>query len=262
MTSYTEVVILAISSLRVMILDDHTPSELLAMDEALANSIGSGASPPTLKLASFPQPTVSAGRFKGSSDIDLDACTDLGIPVLRRPSGGGSVLHNGAWDLTYCVTIPLSNQLSISVAQGFEQLCAPIIYALEDFNIDTTMNEFGDLIVGQRKIAGAAQIRRRNAIVVHGYLMVDTDLEMLYRVLRKPDESIVRKGLELPSWATTMHAEGISASALDVWRSLVRAFGDTMDLELTPGDPTRAERSHCKELSKKYNSEEWSLLRG
>ena len=245
-----------------MVLDDHPPSELLAMDEALAISIGSGASPPTLKLAVFPRPTVSVGRFKGSSDIDLDVCTELGIPVLRRPSGGGSVLHNGAWDLTYCVTVPLSHQLSMSVAKGFEHLCAPLVSALDGFNIDARMNEFGDLIVGRRKIAGAAQIRRRNALVVHGYLMVDTDLGTLFRVLRKPDESLARKGIESPSWATTLTAEGISTSVPEVWRAVVRAFGDTMDLELTSGDPTAAERNHCKELAQKYASEKWSLLRG
>ena len=247
--------------MRVMVLNDHPPSELLAMDEALATSIGSGASPPTLKLAVFPRPTVSVGRFKGPSDIDLDECNERGIPVLRRSSGGGSVLHNGAWDITYCVTAPLSNQLSLSVTKGFEHFCAPLVYALDGFNIDVRMNEFGDLIVGQRKIAGAAQIRRRNALVVHGYIMVDTDLETLFRVLRKPYKSLARKGLESPSWATTLSAEGISASVPEVWRSIVRAFEDTMDLELTSGDPTAAESNHCKELAQKYASEKWSLFR-
>ncbi|MDP7491457.1 MAG: lipoate--protein ligase family protein [Candidatus Undinarchaeales archaeon] len=248
--------------MRVMVLDDHPPSELLAMDEALATSIGSGTSPPTLKLAVFPSPTVSVGRFKGSSDIDLDVCNELGIPVLRRPSGGGSVLHNGAWDLTYCVIVPLSHQLSISVAKGFEHLCAPLVSALDDFDINARMNEFGDLIVGHRKIAGAAQIRRRNALVVHGYLMVDTDLGTLFRVLHKPDESLTRKGLESPSWATTLTAEGISTSVPEVWRSVVRAFGDTMDLEITPSNPTVAECDNCRELAQKYASDKWSLLRG
>ena len=55
---------------------------------------------PVLRIYEWECPTLSIGRNEVlDQGIDFDACERLGIPVIRRETGGKSVLHG--FDITY-----------------------------------------------------------------------------------------------------------------------------------------------------------------
>src|SRR5437867_13293237 len=72
----------------------------MARDEALLDSALRGG-PPTLRIYSWLRPTLSLGAHQPSSDTDLRACRRLGVDLVRRPTGGGAVLHDV--EVTYAV---------------------------------------------------------------------------------------------------------------------------------------------------------------
>ncbi len=71
-----------------------TAAENLALDEALLEEAEAAATPrETLRLWEPQQPLVVVGRSsRVDAEVRLDVCHELGIPVLRRVSGGAAVV--------------------------------------------------------------------------------------------------------------------------------------------------------------------------
>src|SRR5947208_11415629 len=65
----------------------------LALDEALLLEAEAGRGGEVLRLWEWPAPAVVLGSACVlRDDVDEDACAAGGVPILRRSSGGGTVL--------------------------------------------------------------------------------------------------------------------------------------------------------------------------
>ncbi len=83
------------------------PADHLALDEALLLEADEGTGREALRVWEFRDHVVVAGRSTRVNDeIDLAYCHSRGIPVLRRCSGGASVL-GGPGCLMYSVVLSL-----------------------------------------------------------------------------------------------------------------------------------------------------------
>ena len=79
----------------------------MALDEALLVMHEAGATPPTLRVYGWCQPTLSLGYAQNAQqEVDLAACHTQGVAVIRRPTGGRAVLHDQ--EVTYSVVMPLT----------------------------------------------------------------------------------------------------------------------------------------------------------
>src|ERR1035437_4526850 len=59
-----------------------------------------------VRLYSWQPYAVSLGYNQDASAIDSARCADLGIDIVRRPTGGRAVLH--AEEITYAIATPLN----------------------------------------------------------------------------------------------------------------------------------------------------------
>ena len=77
----------------------------MAVDEALWRGRQAGTSPPTLRFFAWAPPTVSLGYGQPlAGDVDVEACRALGVGLVRRPTGGSAIYHDGPErELTYSV---------------------------------------------------------------------------------------------------------------------------------------------------------------
>lgn len=71
----------------------------MAIDEAILEAHLAGFVPPTLRLYGFKPAAVSIGRNQTVPSVLNNKATERGIAVVRRPTGGRAVLHQG--DITY-----------------------------------------------------------------------------------------------------------------------------------------------------------------
>lgn len=70
----------------------------MGIDEALMRTAVAGE--PVLRLYGWKPAAVSIGYFQGlEEEVDLDACHNHGVDVVRRVTGGGAVFHDQ--ELTY-----------------------------------------------------------------------------------------------------------------------------------------------------------------
>ncbi len=159
----------------------------LALDEALGRTAGPV---PTLRLWRN-GPCVVLGRFQvAAAEVDARTCRKLGVPVYRRFTGGGAVYHDPG---NLNVTIALRRD-DPRLAGRTESSGLPGLYRLVLEPLALVARSFGsaavaaerDLMVGRTKLGGVAAWIGRDALLVHGTLLVDADLLTLESVLAGP----------------------------------------------------------------------------
>ncbi len=75
----------------------------MAIDEALLLVHAAGKTLPTLRLYEWSPPAVSLGLLQPVHAINERLCHTLGYDLVRRPSGGGAVLHEH--EVTYAIVM-------------------------------------------------------------------------------------------------------------------------------------------------------------
>ncbi len=132
-----------------------------------------------------PSPCVVLGRSgRAEEDVDLTACAAEGVPVLRRSSGGGTVLLAPGC-LNYSLVLSLTSQPELtSVARSYEILLGWVIRSLALPSLEAAGS---DILFEGRKVSGNAQRRTRGWLLHHGTLLYqEMDLGRVERLLREP----------------------------------------------------------------------------
>src|SRR5262245_55330813 len=154
-----------------------SPAWNMALDEAILDAVIEGISPPTIRLYRWERPAISVGKFQHvCRGLNVDACAALGVPVVRRLTGGRAVLHGS--DQTFSLMVP-SNFLgehARSVVASYRWLSQGFVAALRSLRLFGSMGECerrternGDcfaarsqadvLTAGGEKLVGSAQCR-------------------------------------------------------------------------------------------------------
>lgn len=167
-----------------------TPEDNLALDEALLDARQAVEPsherlPDTLRFWESPQFVVVLGRSgRPADEVDLDACARAGVPVLRRVSGGGTVLL-GPGCLNFSVVLSLTwHPEHRDIRRSMQAIVSSIAKALplDGLHLAGT----SDLCWQEWKVSGHAQRRTRDVLLHHGTLLYDLDLDLMARLLREP----------------------------------------------------------------------------
>lgn len=211
----------------------------MAADLALLDAVAAGV-PPALRLYRWHPPALSLGRFQPETDVDRAACARFGVEVVRRPTGGRALLHGA--DLTYAVALPEPAGAAGSVDAVYRRLAAALIAGLARVGVAAAVahheglagavcmatQQGADLRVGDRKVCGSAQVRRRGAVLQHGSVLLDrlgfdeTDL-----VTGGGDRAALR------SATVTLAELGATTDARRVADALVEGFAAALDIDFT-----------------------------
>ena len=163
----------------------------LAAETTLLESVEQGG-PPAFRTWTAPQPTVVVGRsVLIEEEVDEGFCRARGIAIVRRQSGGRSVVV-GPGTLQYAFALPYALAEGLSTISGSKRFCNRLLtealghathlgYVIDE---DTS----GDLVVDGRKVAGLALRRRRVGLLLHGTILVTADLELIASSLRHPKQ--------------------------------------------------------------------------
>jgi len=165
-------------------------AEQLALDEALLDEAEAGRlAAPVVRTWQADRPAVVVGSSSRlEEEVDREACQRLGVAVLRRPSGGATVLL-GPGCIMWAVITPHPEVPPIDAIHT--AMLAPLASALTAAAGRTILREgTSDLAVqltdGTRKVSGNALRIRRRAVLYHGTLLDDFPLDLVGQLLRHP----------------------------------------------------------------------------
>lgn len=228
-----------------------TPEENLACDEVLLDLCEAGDSDEILRLWALPQYFVVLGYAnKAATEVNLPRCQSLAFPVLRRCTGGGTVLQGpGVLNYSLILRIDASGPChSISATNKFilerhrdalaELTTAPVEWRGQS-----------DLALGGLKFAGNAQRRRHRFLLFHGTFLLHLDISLVEKALalpsRQPDYRVNRS-----------HADfliNLNVPAENIKAALIKAWNATAPLAPIPLE-------QCTRLAReKYALDEWNF---
>lgn len=254
----------------------------MALDEALLVMHEAGATPPTLRVYGWCQPTLSLGYAQNAQqEVDLAACQAQGVAVIRRPTGGRAVLHDQ--EVTYSVVMPLLladgphtitahyRRIGMALAAALQALGLPVQLARPQVRAAPTRAPASpacfaalsryELSVAGKKMVGSAQKRTQRALLQHGSIPLWMDRQRLFQCLRVPPE---RRAALVQAAYTTMGAVNEAVEkpvALAVLHAALRqGFGAIFGVELVDMPISSEEWRLTQHLhATKYATDAWNL---
>ncbi len=207
----------------------------LAIDEAILQARILGIVPPTLRFWRNNRAVILGRSQKVCAEVNLEECIKERIQVVKRFSGGGTVYHD-LGNLNYTIVLDSDDRLvkGLDIAGSYRILCSGIIKGLELLELSSiSFVPPGNIFIRGKKISGSAQLRRRNVILHHGTLLVNSDLNMLKKVLYNKEKR--RESTSIWSPVTNIRDElNREITMTEIKNILVSGFKESLGIELEP----------------------------
>lgn len=195
----------------------------MEFDAYLAQRLLKGQGVPTVRFFGWKPWAISLGFHQREDDIDLEKCGNDGIDVVKRPTGGRSILH--AEELTYSVVMYSEGR---TVMETYEYISRALVAGLhylgvnaelavgplkfsETYRSDIAIPCFAsaskfEVQCGGKKIAGSAQRRygssydrSHDVVLQHGSVLLGPHHRALAEYISPPRSEmreIIRYTLE------------------------------------------------------------------
>ena len=208
----------------------------MAIDQWLLDQHRLGNHPSTLRFYTWSPIALSLGYHQRQYP---DAWKQLSwhgeaIELVRRPTGGRAVLHQG--DLTYAV---ITSGLSGNRMQAYQTLCEFLIKGWRSLNVDLQFGQSGrsyihnpncfgtatiaDLVTSDgAKLIGSAQLRKDDAILQHGSMRLNPDRELF-------DQVFGNESVNFPNLPPIMQREALVPTLVE---TLIQSASHCFDIHL------------------------------
>jgi lipoate---protein ligase len=183
--------------------------------------------PPTLRFYQWSPVAISLGYHQHRYPAAWRSLNYEGQPIdlIRRPTGGRAVLHQG--ELTYSI---VTAGISGSKLAAYQQLCEFLIQGWRSLGVELTYGERGkeyrdqadcfatatgaDLVlIDGYKFIGSAQLIRDGAVLQHGSMRLQPNLDLFKTVF---GVTTAAPPAEIQTHTTTEITAALTAAAAEV----------------------------------------------
>lgn len=253
----------------------------MAVDEAILEACIAGEVPLTVRFYRWQPPCLSIGYFqRAGREVDLAGCRALGVDWVRRPTGGRAILHDR--ELTYSIVAREDDPaVSGSILESYRKISTALVAGLRRLGLPAEMSpprahpqtvrtaacfdapSDYEVTIHGRKVIGSAQVRRSGALLQHGAILLEVDLDRQVGVLIPPP-GMTREALAVHLRSRLIalgEALGRPLPPEELAQALRAGFEETWGVELLEGELTPAERLRVAALREKYRSPAWNERR-
>jgi lipoate-protein ligase A len=228
-----------------------TPAENLACDEALVDWCEKEKADEILRFWEADRHFVVVGHGgKVAVETDLAACRSRNVPVLRRLSGGGTVLQ-GPGCLSYSLILDIEKRKFLNGVSATNRFVMERLKSALALLIDgrIEIRGFTDLVLKKRKFSGNSQYRKRRSLLFHGTFLLDFDIPLMDRLLPVPSKQpAYRENRSHGDFLTNLHLPPDK-----IKKALKQAWGAAEELKDIPLE-------RIEELVRdRYASKEWTF---
>ncbi|MHA1710195.1 MAG: lipoate--protein ligase family protein [Candidatus Baldrarchaeia archaeon] len=259
-----------------LIVHDKMPGRRnMAVDEALLLLYQPEKHMPIIRFYMWRPSTVSIGFHQKLEDsVNIEKIRLKGFELVRRPTGGGALLHAEDLEITYSVILPLDFPcMPNDVVGSATFITRGIISALKRLGINAShgtrfsgtrkyalcyfREAQSDIKVQGRKISGSAQRRLHKALLQHGTLLIGFRPEDWYEVIKVPSGTTLD---DLKKSIVSLKDLGVDVDTDTVLKALIRGFSDALNVEFVESELKDEEEEFATELEKrKYGNHEWTF---
>ena len=222
----------------------------MALDEALLTN-SADHDTPILRIYGWQPPCVSIGYFQSmEEEVDVLKCSNMGVDVVRRITGGGAVLHE--FELTYTF---ITKNYPANILESYELICEPVVLCMNRLGYNAKYVPLNDIVVDNKKISGNAQTRKNNTLLQHGTILLAVDIEKMFTTLKVPSEKIKDKMINDVKARVT----GINRSFEEVASNLKESFAEIFGAQIITYTLSSKEKKDTEKfIIEKYSSRQWN----
>lgn len=258
------------------LLVDRTPKKgswNMAVDEFLFHQVK--RAPLTfLRFYTWIRPTASLGFFqKTERVINLEACRENGVDVVRRLTGGKLVLHHE--EVTYSVVSSEEDVFSSSLRESYRLISEALILGLRKLGLRAELSNSkppeayargnlpcfsfpaeNEIEIEGKKLIGSAQKREGSCFLQHGSIPLRNNASLLEQITPAEDGGKTIRMISLEE------ALGRGVEFNEVVTALISGFSEYFDAEICPKIISEKDREEIYRLEKeKYANKEWTFQR-
>ncbi len=241
----------------------------MAIDEALLTS-----KLPVLRFYGWKPAGLSLGYFQDIKDINIENCKKNNIGIVRRITGGKTVLHDK--ELTYSFII---NEKSMpkSIIESYKIISKSILLALKELGVNALIEKkinkknkktaicfndpsYYEIIVNNKKIVGSAQTRKQGKLLQHGSMLIDIDIKKLISLFNlEGKEKIIEKTKKrITSINNELNSKKVNYD--NVAEAMKKGFEENFKIKFIKDKLRKEEIILADKLAKeKYSSKQWNL---
>lgn len=236
----------------------------MAIDEALLQLHVPGESQPVLRFYQWKPPAVSLGYFQKLHSIDLSACRELGLDVVRRATGGRAVLHEN--DLTYSVVADCRQGIPSSLDAAYRLLCTGLLAGFRLLGIAAELGRekmrspksdicfanalVADIVHQGKKFVGSAQTWQGTSLLQHGSIVLEPQ-ENTWAAIIKTDSGSMNSVREKLKSRTVSLQEilGRRIDPCELKQAINAGMAEALEIDLQPGELHSNEWALAKEIA-------------
>ncbi len=167
----------------------------MAADDVLSRYRFSSDTNMIVRVYRFDPPAVSLGRNQNLEEVNQSACFRKGWDIVRRPTGGRSLLHLN--DICYSVIIPRLDDVLKELKNLYQSVASSLTFTFLSLGIDASKSDslvefpldsevrksrlcIGARVRGEvhymgRKLTSASQRIYKDSILQHGSIFIGGD---------------------------------------------------------------------------------------
>ena len=239
----------------------------MAIDEAILSSRINEKVSNTLRFYRWKPSAVSVGKNQNpENEVYLDSCKKLGVDVIRRISGGGTVYHDFEGEVTYSVVAKTSDLGTADLTTIYYKIYEAITDALRllgvpaDFSSGDAKN-CPNLTVNGKKISGSSQTITHGIVLQHGTILRSVDLPKMFQLLKLKSANCTQAADIAKRKITSIQDElGHQVMPETVANALAQGFRAILKIQLQEDQITPTELETANKLFKeKYAKNQWNF---
>lgn len=241
------------------------PVMQMAMDQALNDAVAQGRLPPTLRIWNWAAPAVILGRFQSlSREVHVERARSLGFTLVRRCTGGGTMVIQPDRAITYSLYLPLDFVKGADLIDSYRICDYWLVRGLRMQGVQAGWQGMNDIASPRGKMGGAAQrrlpagSRGPGGLLHHTTLSYSVDADLMAQVLnvdpaKYHDKAVtsVRNRVDPIDRQTSLSRQSLINALLNTLPSLVA------DLRISSPSPEVEQRA-CALVRQRYGLEEWT----
>ena len=163
------------------------PEGNIAIDEYMLLKAEAGKVGETLRFWESKEYFVVVGRSgKTAVECFKDKCMAQNIKIIRRISGGGTVLQ-GAGCLNYSLILSYDNAKKLKdINSSYDHILGIMSRAFKEKDISVKYLPISDMVYKNKKFSGNAQARKKKFLLHHGTILYDFDFSKISEYIQYP----------------------------------------------------------------------------
>jgi lipoate-protein ligase A len=168
----------------------------MALEEVLLQRLDGGRRGPTLRFWEWQDRALVLGSNQVlANEVDVEAAAELGFQLARRMSGGGTMIVEPAGTISYSLYAPRTLVAGMTFVESFAFFDGWAVECLRGLGVPAEYRPINDIVSPRGKIGGAAQARRRGAVLHHTTIAFDIDAGLVTRLIRIGRDRVSPRGV-------------------------------------------------------------------